>query len=82
MQKTKTTRMIEKRGKIDLLLHFCKWKRVFSKADVIEWGRVNYYLSAERRVREFVDEGLFRKIDQAECVMRGLTGNMAYYEIN
>lgn len=70
----------ERGEKLHQLLNFCLWRRVVSKADVIEWGRVNYYISAERRVRDFVREKKMRRIDKTECVLRNLKGNMAYYE--
>lgn len=66
--------------KKEKLYRWCLSQKVFSKGDVIDWGKQNWYLSAERRVREFVEEGKFKHIDPSECILRGLKGHMAYYE--
>jgi len=62
------------------LLNWCGQKRIFSKADVIAYESGNYYLRADRTIRDFVREGILRKLDKDECVKRNLKGNMAWYE--
>ena len=62
------------------LLNWCGQKRIFSKADVIAYESANYYLRADRTIRDFVREGILRKLDKDECVKRNLKGNMAWYE--
>ena len=62
------------------LLRWCKQKRVFSKAEVITYGTKNYYLRADRTIRDFVRRGIVRKIGKDECIQRNLKGNMAWYE--
>lgn len=62
------------------LLTWCRQKGTFSKADVIAYGTKNYYLRADRTVRDFVQEGKLRKLDKNECILRNLKGNMAWYE--
>jgi len=62
------------------LLAWCKEKRVFSKADIIAYESRNYYLRADRTIRDFVRQGIVRKIGKDECIRRNLKGNMAWYE--
>ena len=62
------------------LLKWCKQKRIFSKAEVITYGTKNYYLRADRTIRDFVLQGIVRKIGKNECIQRNLKGNMAWYE--
>jgi len=62
------------------LLRWCKQKKVFSKAEVIAYGTKNYYLRADRTIRDFVQQGIVRKLDKNECIQRNLKGNMAWYE--
>jgi len=69
--------MVNKRKE---LLAWCKQKRVFSKADIIAYESRNYYLRADRTIRDFVQKGIVRKLDKDECVQRNLKGNMAWYE--
>jgi hypothetical protein len=62
------------------LLSWCKQKKLFSKADVVTYGTKNYYLRADRTIRDFVRQGIVRKICKDECARRNLKGNMAWYE--
>ena len=62
------------------LLRWCRQKRIFSKAEVIAYGTKNYYLRADRTVRDFVQRGILRKLGKSECMQRNLKGNMAWYE--
>lgn len=62
------------------LLRWVKQKRIFSKAEIIAYGIENYYLRADRTIRDFVRRGIVRKLDKAECLRRNLKGNMAWYE--
>jgi len=71
-----------KRPKYDRLVEWCLLKKVFSKSEVITWGIENYYISSDRMVRKFVENGSFRKIPKEECIMRGLKGKQAWYEVN
>jgi hypothetical protein len=62
------------------LLNWCWHKKVFSKVDVIAYGTRNYYLRADRTIRDFVQEGRVRKLTKEECILRSLKGKMAWYE--
>lgn len=62
------------------LLAWCKQKKVFSKADIIAYESRNYYLRADRTIRDFVQRGIVRKLGKDECIQRNLKGNMAWYE--
>lgn len=67
-------------SKEEQLLRWCRQRKIFSKADVISYGAENYYLRAERTIRDFVLRGIVKKIGKEECVRRNLKGNMAWYE--
>lgn len=62
------------------LIAFIRDRQKVSKAEIMKWGLDNYYISADRMIRHFVQEGLVRKIPKIECVLSGLKGKMAYYE--
>lgn len=63
------------------LLRWCKQNKIFSKAEAISFGTNNYYLRAERTIRDFVLQGIVRKIGKDECIRRNLKGKMAWYEV-
>lgn len=67
-------------SKEEQLFRWVKQKRIFSKAEIIAYGIGNYYLRADRTVRDFVQRGIVRKLDKTECIRRNLKGNMAWYE--
>jgi len=46
----------------------------------VAYGAKNYYLRADRTIRDFVQQGRVRKLRHEECVFRNLKGNMAWYE--
>ena len=58
---------------------WAKAKGYFSKAEVMEYGLSNYYLRAERTVRDMVSSGRLRRLSAKECTFRGLKGKMAWY---
>ena len=66
--------------KRDSFICWCKWKGVFSKADAMNYGLNNFYLRADRELRQLVRDGVARKIDFQECQERNLSGKMAWYE--
>ena len=68
-------------SKEERLLRWCRKRGIFSKAEVIAYGTQNYYLRAERTIRDFVLQGIVRKIGKDECIRRNLKGNMAWYEV-
>ena len=61
-------------------MRWCKQKKLFSKADVVAYGTKNYYLRADRTIRDFVRKGIARKLYKDECKRRNLKGKMAWYE--
>jgi hypothetical protein len=68
-------------SKEEQLLRWCRQRGIFSKAEVIAYGTKNYYLRAERTIRDFVLQGIVRKVGKGECIRRNLKGNMAWYEV-
>jgi hypothetical protein len=70
--------------KKDCLLKWCQWKKVFSGVDVRKWGVENYYICADRKVREFAEKGLVKRIPDLEASLRGLNKEqntkIAWYE--
>ena len=68
------------KSKPEQLLDFCK-QCVVSKSAIMRWGYENYYISAPRVVRKFVENNLMRRIPKEECLFKGLIGKQAYYEV-
>ncbi len=68
-------------SKEEQLLRWCRQRGIFSKAEAIAYGTQNYYLRAERTIRDFVLQGIVRKVGKDECIRRNLKGNMAWYEV-
>lgn len=64
--------MIATMTKEQELLDWCKQKKLFSYVDVLNWKPNHYYLRADRTIRDFVKEGLLRRIPDAEAILRGL----------
>lgn len=62
------------------LLVWCQQRRIFSKADLMRYGLDNFYLRADRSIRDFVRQGLVRRLNDRDKELRKLTGNMAFYE--
>lgn len=66
------------------LLMWCKMKGIFSYVDVQHWKEQNFYLRADRTIRDFVSKGLIRRIPDEESVLRGLrkpgNANLAFFE--
>lgn len=78
--------MLATLSKEDELLSWCKSKKLFNYVDVQNWNKEpHYYLRAERTIRDFVSEGLLRRIPCEEAVLRGLVrkGNapLAWFEV-
>lgn len=72
-------------SKKDRLLDWCNTMRLFSRVDIEHWALNNYYVSADRRVREFVNKGLIRRLSEAEIVLRGFRkkglARVAWYRV-
>jgi hypothetical protein len=66
--------------KEELLLAWCRQKGVFSKADVMNYALTNFYLRADRSIRDFVKRGIMKRLNDREREHRGITAKMAYYE--
>ena len=73
-------------SKKETLLQWCRYMNVFSKVDIENWAIKNYYISAERRVREFAENPdiPIRRIPDIEATLRGLRkkgqAKVAWYE--
>lgn len=67
------------------LLDWCKEKKLFSYVDVLNWKPGHYYLRADRTIRDFVKEGLLRRIPDTEAILRGLRKSgracLAWFEV-
>lgn len=70
--------------KADQLLNWCKEKGIFNYVDVQHWKENNFYLRADRTIRDFVSKGLLRRIPDEESTLRGLrkqgNANLAWFE--
>lgn len=69
-----------KQTKKERLLKWCRFKAVFSTADVMRYGIENYNVSADRMIRFLVEDGHIRRIPKEEVIMRNLKGKMQWYE--
>ena len=65
--------------KEECLEEWCKLKGYFSKADLLKYGHENFYLRADRTIREWVVEGKVKHLLKEECIFRNLKGKMAWY---
>jgi len=68
-------------NKSQQLLSWCRQRRVFSKADIMHYGLEIYFLRADRQVRDFVRQGIVKRLNDREREQRNLTGKMAWYQI-
>lgn len=66
------------------LLQWCRFKQIFNYVDIRNYSLENFYLRADRTVRDFVTEGKIRRISDEEALLRGLRkdGNarLAWFE--
>ena len=61
------------------LAFYCKDKGTISKSEIMKWGIDNYFISADRVVRKFVETGRMQKIPREEAILNGLKGKQAWY---
>jgi hypothetical protein len=73
-----------KSNKSQKLLRWCKQKEVFSSVDIRMWGLENHYISADRVVRKFAEDGLVNRLSNSKIKELNLVklGNakIAWYE--
>mgnify|MGYP001612849806 CR=1 FL=1 len=62
------------------LADFCKSTGFFSKVDIMQYGLQNFYIRADRTVRDFVSQGKVRRLDTDEKTFRGFKAKCAVYE--
>ena len=67
-------------NKEQLLVNWCKEKGYFSKAEVMDYGVKNFYIRADRTIRDLVTQEKVKHLTKDECLFRGLKGKMAWYE--
>jgi len=70
-------------SKSQRLWNFCQEKKLVSKADLFDWSVKNYYLSADRVIRKWVEKQIkpIRSLSKDDKIFRGLSTKMAYYEV-
>lgn len=56
--------------KQDQLLRWCKSEKLINSVQIEFWGIKNYYIRARRTVRNFVEQGLLKRLTKEE--MRNL----------
>jgi len=54
---------------------------MFNKAEVMKWGLENYYIRADRSIRDFVNKGFIKRLNDRERELLKITGKMAYYRV-
>lgn len=66
------------------LLQWCRFKKIFNYVDIRNYSLENFYLRADRTIRDFVNEGKLKRISDEEAILRGLIkkGNarLAWFE--
>lgn len=71
--------------KSEELYSWCKSKKLFSYVDVNTYKTEHYFLRADRQIRDFVQQGLIRRIPDEEAILRGLRkigrASLAWFEI-
>ena len=68
---------LTKEGQLE---NWAKRKKVFSKSDVMEYGLRAFYIRADRTIRDLVSQGKIRRLNDRELELKGIKGNMAYYQ--
>jgi len=69
-----------KSNKRERLMRFCRFGKPISKAAIMDWGLTNFYISADRVVRKWVEDGLMHKLTKQEMKDQGLPDSkMAWY---
>ncbi len=54
--------LFDNRTKEQKLEDWCKSKKIFSKADIMRYGLDNFYIRADRSIRELVQRGKVMRI--------------------
>ncbi len=57
--------LFDKRTKEEKLEEWCQAKKIFSKADIMRYGLDNFYLRADRSIRDLVRQGKVMRIFSA-----------------
>ena len=66
--------------KKELLLEWMKKQHYFSSHEVIRNGLDNFYIRSDRTKRDFLEQGIIRKLPEKEKHFRGFRGKDAWYE--
>jgi hypothetical protein len=64
------------------LLKWMRQKKIFSTHEVMQCGLDMFYARADRTKRDFMKQGLIRKLSDWEKEMRNLKSKDAYYITN
>ena len=71
----------------DKFWQWCKRKQLFSSIDIARYGLANYYLRANRTIRQWCEgeHPKLRRLDKSEKLFRGLVkdgnANIGWYEV-
>jgi len=74
-----TADLFDKTTKAERLEKWCAQKGFFTKIDLTQYGLDNFYISAWRRVDEFVQAGKVRRLSKEEAAFRGFRTKCAVY---
>lgn len=69
------------KSKKEQLLDFIRQKGYFTSHDVNYFGATHFYDSATRRIREWTEEGIIRRLPEDEKIFRGFKTKCGVYEI-
>ena len=66
--------------KKEQLLDWMRRMKTFASHQVMRWGLDYFYLRADRTKRDFIKQGLIRKLTKEEKRIKGIKSKEAYYE--
>ena len=67
--------------KQEQLLDYMRQKHYFATHDIIKWASQNFYNRADRTKRNFLEQGIIRKLPEQEKIFRGFNSKDAWYEV-
>lgn len=73
---------MKKRNGINELLRWLATKELVTSSEIHAWGHREFYTSAARRSREFVEQGFLTPLTEFQKEARKIETKCAVYEVN
>ena len=67
-------------SKTDELKEYMRQKHFFASHDIFMWGAIHYCNRADRYKRDFVKQGIIRRLSDEEKIFRGFLCRDSVYE--